>query len=253
MARRIRDATDGGGSSFFPCSTIACRRSSWSASIHILNSFFMGLVCPHQGHLSTTKFVYFEDAAEGEIESGGGANRRYVQEGHIFHPLTLRINTPPHFGHARNLEFRRQRFLAFAFQHSRQFLMPAFSSCERTRLSPRSSWPRRQHVLFLFSIESYFLSPSLETAIQSATDATNRKHICARYRRDILGDWLGPLRTPRQLRANRKTHESCLILVCKVRASRLRLMMGILDGLATDDGFTGIARVQIITFKIAAI
>jgi hypothetical protein len=44
--------------------------------------------------------------------------------------------------HIMRLEFLRHRARAFSFQQVRQFRMPVFSSCDRTRLSPRSSWPR---------------------------------------------------------------------------------------------------------------
>jgi len=47
--------------------------------------------------------------------------------------------------HIFRLEFLRHRARAFSFQQVRQFRMP-FSSCDRTRLSPRSSWPRIQCV-----------------------------------------------------------------------------------------------------------
>jgi hypothetical protein len=47
--------------------------------------------------------------------------------------------------HILRLEFLRHRARAFSFQQVRQFRMP-FSSCDRTRLSPRSSWPRIQCV-----------------------------------------------------------------------------------------------------------
>ena len=54
----------------------------------------------------------------------------------------ISVNENPIF----RLEFLRHRARAFSFQQVRQFRMPAFSNCDRTRLSSGCSWPRMQCV-----------------------------------------------------------------------------------------------------------
>jgi len=55
--------------------------------------------------------------------------------------------------HIFRLEFLRHRARACSFHQVRQFRMPAFSSCDRTRLSPRSSWPRMQCVFIRLTVD----------------------------------------------------------------------------------------------------
>ena len=55
--------------------------------------------------------------------------------------------------HMFRLEFLRHRARAFSFQQVRQFRMPAFSNCDRTRLSSGCSWPRMQCVFMRLTID----------------------------------------------------------------------------------------------------
>jgi len=189
----------------------------------------------------------------------------------IRHPFGLRTRDPLHFGQERSRAFLRQRARAFAFQQVRQFLMSAFSSCDRTRFSPHNSWPRRQCVCALVAhINEPVLSllPGRRASV-AAKGASRRSLVSntAQQRRhgtacssDFRQTQQPPLRSQTTLAAFRTRggngfgNSSFPVGIFYLRRfSRLHLLVGILDGLATDKCFTGIARVQIITFEITAI
>jgi hypothetical protein len=147
-----------------------------------------------------------------------------------------------HFGQERSRAFLRQRARAFAFQQVRQFLMSAFSSCDRTRFSPHNSWPRRQCVCALVAhINEPVLSllPGRRASV-AAKGASRRSLVSntAQQRRHGTACSSDFRQTQQPPLRSQTTLGNFLIAFCRVHASSLPL--GARPGFDCGDLLVGI-------------